>query len=259
MVEELKENKRYYWLKLQSDFFTGEDIKVIRSQKNGAEYLIFWLQLLLKSITRVEPGILRFKENIPYDDKILASITETSEDVVRSAMKLFQELGMIIIAGNGDIWIECVKTMVGSETQWNRWKKEERYNPKWLNETTSEDTGHFPAEIGQELDETGKIPIELELELDKDKDNIASNGNDRSQQNDKIDFNFTTKLWNNIADEDISMWGETYPACDIDIELRRMREWLLANPEKRKHRYRRFITNWLTRSQDKGGTKCQRR
>ena len=34
-----------------------------------------------------------------------------------------------------------------------------------------------------------------------------------------------------------------------------MREWLLANPSKKKKNYRRFITNWLTRTQDKGGSK----
>jgi len=37
-----------------------------------------------------------------------------------------------------------------------------------------------------------------------------------------------------------------------------MKEWLLSNPKKRKKNYRRFITNWLTRSQEKGGTKSKK-
>ena len=36
-----------------------------------------------------------------------------------------------------------------------------------------------------------------------------------------------------------------------------MRQWLISNPNKRKKNYRRFITNWLSRSQEKGGTKKQ--
>ncbi|GAH01811.1 unnamed protein product, partial [marine sediment metagenome] len=36
-------------------------------------------------------------------------------------------------------------------------------------------------------------------------------------------------------------------------------EWLLANPDKRKKNYRRFIVNWLTRTQDKGGSEKIRR
>lgn len=75
----------------------------------------------------------------------------------------------------------------------------------------------------------------------------------------KIFFNFATKKWDGITAEDEKGWVETYPACNIEIELRRMREWLLANPEKKKKNYRRFIVNWLARSQDNGGTKNLRR
>jgi hypothetical protein len=62
--------------------------------------------------------------------------------------------------------------------------------------------------------------------------------------------------WEGIGEGDIAAWKEAYPACDLDLELRRMIEWLKANPKKAvKSNYRRFITNWLTRAQDKGGTK----
>ena len=70
----------------------------------------------------------------------------------------------------------------------------------------------------------------------------------------KISFSFNTKSWENISEEDLKGWKETYSACDIKIELLKMKEWLISNPEKKKVRYRRFITNWLGRAQDKGGT-----
>lgn len=70
----------------------------------------------------------------------------------------------------------------------------------------------------------------------------------------KIEFCFETKKWRNISAADISGWEEAYPACDVNAELLKMREWLLANPSKKKSNYRRFITNWLTRQQDSGGT-----
>jgi len=34
-----------------------------------------------------------------------------------------------------------------------------------------------------------------------------------------------------------------------------MAAWLVANPKQRKKNYQRFITNWLSREQDRGGTK----
>lgn len=71
----------------------------------------------------------------------------------------------------------------------------------------------------------------------------------------KIFFDFKQRKFLNIKIEDKAGWLDAYPACDIDQELRKMREWLLANPKQKKNNYRRFITNWLSRTQDKGGSK----
>ena len=51
-------------------------------------------------------------------------------------------------------------------------------------------------------------------------------------------------------------WRELYPAVSVDAELRKMRGWLLANPDRRKtsRGMSRFIANWLARQQDRGGT-----
>ena len=46
----------------------------------------------------------------------MASATHTDVDVVRSAMKLFSELGMVEIAPDRTIWIEQAQRMVGKET-----------------------------------------------------------------------------------------------------------------------------------------------
>lgn len=47
-----------------------------------------------------------------------------------------------------------------------------------------------------------------------------------------------------------------YPAVDVDQELRAMCGWLIGNPTKRKtpRGIGRFITSWLSRCQDKGGS-----
>lgn len=71
----------------------------------------------------------------------------------------------------------------------------------------------------------------------------------------KITFDFKQRKFLNIKIEDKAGWLDAYPVCDIDQELRKMREWLLANPKQKKNNYRRFITNWLSRIQDKGGSR----
>ena len=82
---------------------------------------------------------------------------------------------------------------------------------------------------------------------------------EKKKEKKKINFNFDKGEWENITPKDKADWEQAYPACDIDIELAQMREWLKANPDKRKKNYRRFITNWLSRSQEKGGTKKRKK
>ena len=71
-----------------------------------------------------------------------------------------------------------------------------------------------------------------------------------------ISFDLSSLSWCGISDDDVKGWKEAYPACDIKIELAKMKEWVLSNKAKgKKSNWRRFITNWLSRSQDRGGTK----
>ena len=74
-------------------------------------------------------------------------------------------------------------------------------------------------------------------------------------QKQKINFDFNKEKWENIKNKDKEGWLEAYPSCDINTELAQMREWLISNPNKKKKNYRRFIINWLSRSQERGGTK----
>jgi hypothetical protein len=60
--------------------------------------------------------------------------------------------------------------------------------------------------------------------------------------------------WEGVTEELQARWAEAYPACNIDRQLRAAHEWLFANPTRaRKSNWLKFLTNWLSRSQDKGG------
>jgi len=64
-----------------------------------------------------------------------------------------------------------------------------------------------------------------------------------------------TAGWEGITDADRADWAKAYPAASLDQELAKASEWLKANPERAKRKnWRRFLTNWLTRCQDKGGS-----
>lgn len=107
--------KKRYWLKLDKDFLKSPQIKVIRNMPNGKDYIIFYLSLLLESIETI--GHLRFSGLVPYNEEMLASVTDTNVDVVRTAMKIFIELGLVEILDDGTIYMTQVAQMTGKESE----------------------------------------------------------------------------------------------------------------------------------------------
>jgi len=61
--------------------------------------------------------------------------------------------------------------------------------------------------------------------------------------------------WTGITAEDRSEWAAAYPGAVLETELAKATAWLKANPQRCGRRnWRRFIVNWLSRCQEKGGT-----
>lgn len=60
-----------------------------------------------------------------------------------------------------------------------------------------------------------------------------------------------------VTESQCNKWANLYPLVNIDTELRKILGWLDANPSKRKTRkgVLRFANNWLSKAQDKGGSK----
>lgn len=61
-----------------------------------------------------------------------------------------------------------------------------------------------------------------------------------------------------VSQEQCQEWAGLYPAVDVIQQLRGMRGWLLSNPDRRKTRrgINRFITGWLAKEQDRGGSRA---
>lgn len=147
------DNKKYYWLKLDKDFFKRHDIKIVESMKNGKDYILFYLKLLCESTSH--EGYLRFSPTIPYSEDMLATVTDTNIDVVRSAIKIFTTLGMMRVMDDGTLYLEQVEKMIGSETGAAVRMRQSR---------ALGTIGNKQEHCSQEID------IDKELEIDKEKD-----------------------------------------------------------------------------------------
>ena len=162
--EKVTENKKYYWLKLNKDFFKRHDIRIIEEMENGKDYILFYLKLLLESVNH--EGQLRFSDTVPYNEKMLSVITNTNIDIVRSAMKVLIELKMIEILDDSTIYMSEVLKITGSETAAAERMRKSRRNQKLLAECNNVQKCYTEIEIEKEID----IEIDKEKEIYKEKE-----------------------------------------------------------------------------------------
>lgn len=169
MEEQTNTTKKYYWLKLQKDFFKRHDIRVIEAMPNGKDYILFYLKLLVESVSH--EGRLRFSDTIPYNEDMLAVVTDTNVDIVRAALKVFVELGMIEKLEDSTLYMAEVEKMIGYETKWAEKKRIYRLShPKAI--TQKEDnvldmSAKCPSHVRQEKEIEKELELEKELEVKK--------------------------------------------------------------------------------------------
>lgn len=86
-------------------------------------------------------------------------------------------------------------------------------------------------------------PTESGLEKEKEKEVTTSAASDK--------ISLAADGWIGIPDDLLRQWDKAYPAVNIDGELAKAAAWVIANPKNRKSNYARFLTNWLTKAQDR--------
>lgn len=130
---------RYYWLKLKRDFFKRHDIRIIEAMPNGKDYILFYLKLLCESVDH--NGNLRFSERIPYSEEMLATLTDTNVDIVRAAVTVFTELGMMEILDDGTYFMTEVERMIGSAANNDNANRQRRFRERQKQRLLEEGNG----------------------------------------------------------------------------------------------------------------------
>ena len=109
-------DKRFYWIKLKTNFFEQDAIDFLLSQPNGSDYIALYLKLC--TMTANTNGQLATQIGeilIPYDAQKIARDTKYfSVDTVIVALELFKKLGLIYEINNNLLQIANYENMVGS-------------------------------------------------------------------------------------------------------------------------------------------------
>ncbi|MEG1256649.1 phage replisome organizer N-terminal domain-containing protein [Clostridium sp.] len=177
----MSDNKKYYYLKIKDNFYETEDIKILQAMDNGYLFSDILMKLYLKSLKT--DGKLMFKEHIPYNAKMIATITDHNVAIVEKSLGVFSQLGLIEILDNGAIFMLDIQNFIGqSSTEADR-KREYRSkieyerNMNLLEEKVGQMSEKCPTEISETIETTqpnGQMsdisPPELEKEIELEKD-----------------------------------------------------------------------------------------
>lgn len=164
-------NERFYWLKLNRGFFKRHDIRIVEEMPNGKEYILFYLKLLCESVDH--EGSLRFNDEIPYNEDMLATITNTNVDIVRSAVKVFTELKMMEILSDGTIFMREISNMIGSAANNDNANRQRRFREKQKEESVTPPLLECYASVTKNNESKSKsIEKEKELEIEKDTSSV---------------------------------------------------------------------------------------
>ena len=127
-----EKDKKFYWLKLKNEFMTGDIVDFLMSQKNGANYVVLYEMLVIKTMNTKGRLCNEIGEVlIPFNpEKIQRECKWFDIDTVRIAMELYCRLGLIYKDKDDILQIANFEEMVGSESYWAKQKRIERQEKK---------------------------------------------------------------------------------------------------------------------------------
>ena len=109
--------RKFYWIKLTEDFMMSDAVDFLMGQKDGANYVVLYQMLCLKTMN--SNGELQRKLGefiVPFDEeKIQRDCKYFEIDTIRVALELYKKLGLIYENQNGIFVISDYKNLVGKE------------------------------------------------------------------------------------------------------------------------------------------------
>ena len=88
------------WIKITTDIFDDEKILMIESMPSADSIIVIWLKLLTFAGKQNNDGVFMMANRIAYTDEMLACIFRREINLVRLALKTFEQFGMIEIIEN---------------------------------------------------------------------------------------------------------------------------------------------------------------
>ncbi|OLP66044.1 hypothetical protein BACPU_11310 [Bacillus pumilus] len=209
------------WVKLSTQMFDDEKIKLIEQMPESDTLLIIWVKLLAQAGKTNASGFIYLSENVPYTEEMLAHIFGRPLGIVRMALDTFRKFGMIEINDQNYISIcnwEKHQNLDALEKirEQNRLRKQKQRKKLSLAEPNNSMSRDVTIKV------TASHATDIDKELDKDKelkDILSGNptaDNPKTQTSD-IPFKLIVDLLNQMSGK---KFRATTPKTQKDIKAR---------------------------------------
>ena len=162
-----QKNKVYFWLKLDQNFFKNLAIKQALRMPGGKDMIIVYQMLMLESL--VTDGVIYYEGMLPTLEKELAVRLDVKEEDIQMTLAYFKNVGLVQVDDSNNAEMLQVPALIEQETDWARYKREQRRALKLDN--VQHVSNGCPTELELEKD------IEIDIELDVDKKKTATDAN----------------------------------------------------------------------------------
>ena len=167
----MAKTKVYFWLKVDKKFFDNLFIKRLKQMPGGYTMTVIYIRLMLESL---EDDCILYYEG--YFDNLVQELAlklDVSEADINMTVAYFTKCGLIQIDDDGHATLSQAKAMVESETNWAKYKRDQRKNsqnlPKLENVQNKKTISNScPTEKEKEIEIDKELELELELKLDKE-------------------------------------------------------------------------------------------
>ena len=120
--------KRFYWIKLRSDFMNGDAVDFLMQQPNGANYVVLYLMLVFAGLN--SGGKLQSvigEVIVPYEtSRIQRECRFFDAATIEAGLALYKRLGLVYRDDGGSLVIDDFDSLVGSETDYAGQKRAQR-------------------------------------------------------------------------------------------------------------------------------------
>mgnify|MGYP000496755837 CR=1 FL=1 len=234
----MAENKRYYWLKLNKDFFGSKRIKKLRKIAGGDTYTIIYLKMQLLSLEK--GGYLEYSGLEDEFYKEIALDIDEDEANVQATILYLLSCGLLETSDNIEYLLPFVQDNLGSETASTRRSRKSREN-------------------AQKMLQCNKLQqncnVEIDIEKDIEKENIKESTfsfDGEKAWNDTFDLypkkscavlarQYWLRKLSNVLEENQKEVAELiYKATKLYLE-----DYTERNPEDTRFRFLPKYNDWL--------------